>query len=437
MLKKILQLPSVHTKSLATCAGLLALSLSYLAPLTAQAEPEPVTACSAEPTEMKLSYGMVVDCKINVAGDQDVFNFVGTAKSVVVVSLLNKAGACNNSYPCPVAKIYAPGNSTPLATLDPVDKGDAQEVTLPASGTYTIRVAEFRNDRSASYRIGLERLFPASPNATPLAFGFFSGNQRLDPTLDQDFYTFSAYKDSVVRLTLGDVTSGCNNTYPCPGAVLYGPDRKAVATLGYGSETKTFKLLQEGLYTLRLDEYQHNQTETYNLELNCQTPPAGHNTCEIAPDTTTCNDLTPTLVGTTGNDILLGTSGDDVIAGLGGNDRISGLGGDDIICGDSDQGGGGYDTLLGGDGDDQLFVNGGINALFGDAGNDALKGGKSRDGLFGGVGDDTLDAQGGDDVLVGGAGDDVLRGGAGANDVCDKQADDLKAATGCEINDIP
>jgi hypothetical protein len=31
----------------------------------------------------------------------------------------------------------------------------------------------------------------------------------------------------------------------------------------------------------------------------------------------------------------------------------------------------------------------------------------------------------------------VLKGGSGLNDVCDKKAEDLTPATGCEINDIP
>ena len=80
-----------------------------------------------------------------------------------------------------------------------------------------------------------------------------------------------------------------------------------------------------------------------------------------------------------------------------------------------------------------------INA-FGDKtynGSLIYEGGNSRDGLFGGIGNDTLDALGGDDALVGGVGNDVLKGGSGLNDVCDKKAEDLTSATGCEINDIP
>ena len=69
-----------------------------------------------------------------------------------------------------------------------------------------------------------------------------------------------------------------------------------------------------------------------------------------------CPELTPTIVGTDGNDELVGTVGDDVIVALGGDDTVQGRGGDDVICG-----GDGTDLLLGGDGDDKLY--GGPNGI--------------------------------------------------------------------------
>jgi serralysin len=64
----------------------------------------------------------------------------------------------------------------------------------------------------------------------------------------------------------------------------------------------------------------------------------------------TCAGLSPTILGTGGNDVIAGTPGDDVISGGGGNDRIDGGGGNDVICG-----GGGNDVLIGGAGRDLLI----------------------------------------------------------------------------------
>ncbi|MGH8553678.1 MAG: PPC domain-containing protein, partial [Methylococcales bacterium] len=104
-------------------------------PLYAQVPPEPLTNCTAEPTDQTITIGTVVECNIDVAGDQDLYRFAGTANSVVVVSLLNLTFG-----PSPVADLFAPGNATPFETLGAGT--DSREVLLPATGTYTIRVAE-------------------------------------------------------------------------------------------------------------------------------------------------------------------------------------------------------------------------------------------------------------------------------------------------------
>ncbi|MBN2113093.1 MAG: hypothetical protein JW785_03090, partial [Acidimicrobiia bacterium] len=116
-----------------------------------------------------------------------------------------------------------------------------------------------------------------------------------------------------------------------------------------------------------------------------------------------CFGATPTLVGSTGDDVLEGTPDADVIVGRDGNDRIYGRGGDDHICA-----GPGADVVLAGSGAD--LVDGG-------AGNDILRGMGGNDLLRGG---------GGDDHLYGGPGRDVLRGGRGS-DACEGET-----ATGCE-----
>jgi RTX calcium-binding nonapeptide repeat (4 copies) len=102
--------------------------------------------------------------------------------------------------------------------------------------------------------------------------------------------------------------------------------------------------------------------------------------------TGSCNGLTATIVGTTGNDNIHGTSGRDIISGLGGNDTIAGYGGDDVICGDS-----GSDTIDGGHGN---------NTLIGGTGNDTLKGGKGTDTLNGGGGTDKCDGGTGTDTAT-------------------------------------
>ena len=131
----------------------------------------------------------------------------------------------------------------------------------------------------------------------------------------------------------------------------------------------------------------------------------------------TCQGVTPTDIGTSGNDVIIGTAGNDVILALGGDDIVLGMGGNDLIClGDGDDfsdGGPGRDRIWGGNGEDMLRGGLGNDRLYGGNHDDMLKGGKGSDRLWGGNGSDTLVGGKGNDRLYGNKGDDVLLGRAG------------------------
>ena len=91
-----------------------------------------------------------------------------------------------------------------------------------------------------------------------------------------------------------------------------------------------------------------------------------------------CYGVTPTIVGTSGNDVLHGTPGGDVIAGGDGRDFLKANRGNDVLCG-----GAGNDTLRGGKGNDELD---------GQSGNDTLSGGRGpKDFCVGSTGNDSPD----------------------------------------------
>ena len=66
-------------------------------------------------------------------------------------------------------------------------------------------------------------------------------------------------------------------------------------------------------------------------------------------DSSACDGVPTTIVGTERADVLRGTPGRDVISGEGGDDTLVGLGGNDLLCG-----GAGDDQLGGGPGQDRL-----------------------------------------------------------------------------------
>ncbi len=106
-------------------------------------------------------------------------------------------------------------------------------------------------------------------------------------------------------------------------------------------------------------------------------------TCGYTVVVPKCDGMTPTLLGTGGNDVITGTPGRDVIHALAGSDKVSGLGAGDTLCGgdgnDVIKGGGGRDTVDGGDGNDELFGGASTDTLDGGAGLDSIRGDDGAD----------------------------------------------------------
>jgi uncharacterized repeat protein (TIGR01451 family) len=112
---------------------------------------------------------------------------------------------------------------------------------------------------------------------------------------------------------------------------------------------------------------------------------------------------TPTITGTTGDDVITGTDRADVIVTLGGNDQVFAGGGKDLVCSD-----GGADLVSGGPGGDTVIGGADPDTLKGKGGNDLLKGKGGPDRLRGNAGNDTLNGGGSRDSCKGGAGSDTL-----------------------------
>jgi Ca2+-binding RTX toxin-like protein len=135
------------------------------------------------------------------------------------------------------------------------------------------------------------------------------------------------------------------------------------------------------------------------------------------PALTSLCALTPTIVGTAGDDVITGTPGDDVIRARRGDDVVDGNGGNDVICGgpgaDRITTQGGTDALVGGTGRDTLTSGGGNDRVRGGFGADTIAAGEGSDRIAGGPGGDTIDAGNGDNRVAAGDGDDAITAGSG------------------------
>ena len=138
------------------------------------------------------------------------------------------------------------------------------------------------------------------------------------------------------------------------------------------------------------------------------------------------------LIADDNNQFILLGDNDDTLVGGGGDDTIGSAGGDDLLIG-----GQGRDLVSGGQGDDTLQGSSGDDTLNGDAKHDLLKGGGGKDSLFGGKGRDTLQGFSGDDTLNGDSKRDLLKGGSGNDSLFGgKGKDTLIGGEGADIFEL-
>jgi Ca2+-binding RTX toxin-like protein len=146
-------------------------------------------------------------------------------------------------------------------------------------------------------------------------------------------------------------------------------------------------------------------SDTDQIAADCEYVVNNASSGNSAEPETPCTDVTPTIVGTNGDDVLVGTNGDDVISGRGGNDILIGLDGRDRLCG-----GEGDDVLIGGLERDHLNGGPGNDLLNGGQGQDHLLGERGFDMLYGGNDDDHIKCGNGEDFANGSLGVDTTDG---------------------------
>ena len=373
--------------------------------------------CTAEPTNMAITYGDVVACSLSSGVDSDSFTFNGTVGQKIILQVTNPAAYLVT----PCIELYAPRGVRVAYSCGGFSARIGGPVfELDESGVWRIIVTDNGFDNTGPYLLALARVAPSAAPSVPIEYDVAPAVDALDPRIDLDIYSFEGQQGAQVRLLISNtdayVVTPCIELYKSDGT------RLAVQCGGFSTYIDQ-TLPKTGTYRAVVSDNALDNMGPYSISLVCRVPPLGSDTCNAPP---MCQGLPVTILGTNGDDTLIGTEGPDVIAGLGGNDVIYGLGGDDVICG-----GAGNDTIFGGDGNDRIQGDEGNDFLFGEAGNDTLDGGPGRDVLIGGPGADVLIGGSGDDLLIGGPGNDTLDGGTG-KDVCDS-AGDTVAAKGCQF----
>jgi hypothetical protein len=110
-------------------------------------------SCTPEPTDMIITYGDLITCKVESNGDSDIFRFSGISGESITIISSNQDGfvqPCIELYN-PDGTIAGQGCTWPAYT-------NRIDVTLIQTGSHTILLKDDENDNTGAYLIALQCL---------------------------------------------------------------------------------------------------------------------------------------------------------------------------------------------------------------------------------------------------------------------------------------
>jgi hypothetical protein len=218
--------------------------------------------CPPEPTDMPVAYGDAVRCALEVAGDSDVFRFVGSVGETVVIRATRAGGSV---VPC--VRLLGPGIDQEACLGRPSNR---LNVAIAGDGSHTISVRDLFNGNTGGYTLALERVRPPA-NASGIVYG-----QTLVDNLtiagDSDLFSFSGSAGDLVRVSAsrvgGSVVVPCIDLWtPMGVSGLPGPD--VTGCVGAPSNHVELSLPQTGRNSILIRDLFDGNTGAFSVTVQC------------------------------------------------------------------------------------------------------------------------------------------------------------------------
>lgn len=208
--------------------------------------------CDAEPTDMLVRYGDLINCAIDQIGDQDLFRFSGgTGETVrLQVAQLEGGTVCFQLFDPDGAPLHAGCRTAPA------------DFILEQSGVHSIAFAQVNNFSTAQYALALERIDPPSPTAIPIDFGEVINNE-INTAGDIDIFIFGGEASDTIRLQASRLEGGSSCFR------LYGPDGAPLDIARCSNAARDYVLAQTGTHAIVMTASNNSQTVEHSLTLLC------------------------------------------------------------------------------------------------------------------------------------------------------------------------
>ena len=257
--------------------------------------------CNSKP----IACGQTVTNTTSYPTDMNAYDYIGTAGQVVSLAF---SWSCGNAGQ---VDVYYPGASAPSVTVSAGCGGNATNLTLPSSGTYTLFVHQSGYSGTGYYTMSVQSVTGGGCNSKPIACGQTVTNTTSYPT-DMNAYDYIGTAGQVVSLAF---SWSCGNA----GQVdVYYPGASApsvTVSAGCGGNATNLTLPSSGTYTLFVHQSGYSGTGYYTMSVQSVTG-GGCNSKPIACGQTVTNTTSyPTdmnsyeMVANAGEHILLSNSG--------------------------------------------------------------------------------------------------------------------------------
>jgi len=227
--------------------------------ITVEAAPPP------PPPPGSLMCGDLVSDSITAAAEVDIFNFVGSAGDVILLTAGKTSGFSSFGSAARV-RLLSPSLTEILVFDTNAQRGD----TLPETGTYTIEVTANNLTSTGGYNLGYECLQPLGPVDAALVPGDLVSNS-LDMVAEVDVYSFDANAGDEILLTAGK-TSGFSSFGSAARVRLLSPSMTEVIFFDTNGQRRV-SLPETGTYVITVTANNIVSTGGYNLGYERLLPP--------------------------------------------------------------------------------------------------------------------------------------------------------------------
>jgi uncharacterized protein YdeI (BOF family) len=211
------------------------------------------------PGAIVLPVGGTIERRIIQSLQKDQFVFQGRQGEVVQLVAARTSGDANFK---PYIKVYAPNNNGTLMSAFWINQD--KQFTLPRTGTYLVQVQDDNLRDLGSYKLGLEKINPASPNPVILRPGV-TLQGRIGESLQKDQFVFNGRAGQNVEL-LVTRTSGSANFRPY--VKVYAPSNPGVPISEFWfNQTRRFKLPATGTYLIQIQDDNLTDLGNYQIKL--------------------------------------------------------------------------------------------------------------------------------------------------------------------------